>query len=75
MSENNPGPPAADNLKRYGAPVMIFASAGLLLAAAWLLWATDDMRAQGAAITLIGVVATHLVKEVQQLLKSWLENK
>jgi hypothetical protein len=63
------------NLKRYGAPAIIFASAILLLGVAWLLWATDDVKAQGAAITLIGVVAGHLVKEVQQLMKSWLESK
>jgi len=33
------------------------------------------MRAQGAAITLVGVAASHLVKEVQELIKSWLENR
>lgn len=75
MSNENDEQGEISNLKRYGAPGMIFASAILLLAVAWLLWATDDMRAQGAAITLIGVVASHLVKEIQQLMKFWLENK
>jgi hypothetical protein len=59
-------------LKKYGAPALIFLSAAILLVVAWLLWITHDMRAQGAAITLVGVVAAHLVKEIQELLRSWL---
>jgi hypothetical protein len=58
-------------LQKYGAPATIFLSSAVLIVVAWLLWITHDMRAQGAAITLVGVVATHLVKEVQDLLKSW----
>lgn len=60
-------------LKKYGAPLVIFASAGVLLCASWLLWITGDQKAEGAAVTLVGVAASHLVKEAQQLLKSWLE--
>jgi hypothetical protein len=75
MNNENAGNGESSNLKKYGAPGIIFATAILLLAAAWLLWITGDTRAQGAAITLIGVAASHLVKEVQQLMKSWLENK
>jgi hypothetical protein len=61
-------------LKKYGAPIVIFASAAILLLAAWVLWITHNEKAQGAAITLVGVVAAHLVKEVQQLLRSWLSD-
>jgi hypothetical protein len=61
-----------DALKKYGAPTMIILSSVILLFVAWLLWITHDMRAQGAAITLVGVVASHLVKEIQELLRFWL---
>ena len=60
-------------LKKYGAPGVIFLSSAVLLVVAWLLWITHNLRAQGAAITLVGVVATHLVKEVQELLRFWLK--
>jgi hypothetical protein len=60
-------------LQKYGAPLVIFASAAVLLCASWLLWITGDQKAQGAAVALVGVAASHLVKEAQQLLKSWLE--
>jgi hypothetical protein len=62
----------ADGLKKMGAPLIIFASAAALFLAAWALWFTHNEKAQGAAITLIGVMASHLIKEVQQLLRSWL---
>jgi hypothetical protein len=65
---------SAAGLKKYGAPIVIFASAAILLVAAWVLWITHNEKAQGAAITLVGVVAAHLVKEVQQLLRSWLRD-
>jgi hypothetical protein len=42
-------------LKRYGAPGLIFGTTILLFGAAWLLWATGDTSAEGAAITLVGV--------------------
>jgi hypothetical protein len=61
------------HLKKYGAPGVIFLSSAVLLIVAWLLWITHNLRAQGAAITLVGVVATHLVKEVQELLRFWLK--
>lgn len=60
-------------LKKYGAPGVIFLSSAVLLVVSWLLWITHNLRAQGAAITLVGVVATHLVKEVQELLRFWLK--
>lgn len=59
-------------MQKYGAPLVLFASAVLLLFASWLLWETHDNRAQGAAIALVGVVASHLIKEVQELLKAWM---
>jgi len=61
-------------LKKWGAPVLILLSAAVLLVVAWLLWITHNLRAQGAAITLVGVAASHLVKEVQQLLRFWLKD-
>lgn len=61
----------ADGLKRYGAPLTIFASAAALFLTAWALWFTHNEKAQGAAITLVGVMASHLIKEVQQLLRWW----
>ena len=63
-----------DGLKKIGAPTVIFASVVLLLLVAWVLWITRNEKAQGAAITLVGVAASHLVKEVQQLLRSWLRD-
>jgi hypothetical protein len=65
---------SSDGLRKYGSPIVIFASAVVLLVAAWVLWITHNEKAQGAAITLVGVVAAHLVKEVQQLLRSWLRD-
>jgi hypothetical protein len=66
MSEDKLG-----GLQKFGASLVLFASAVLLLLVSWLLWSTHDNRAQGAAITLVGVVASHLIKEVQELLKAW----
>jgi hypothetical protein len=60
-------------LKSWGASIFIFLSAAVLLVVAWLLWITHNLRAQGAAIALVGVAATHLVKEVQELLRFWLK--
>jgi|HubBroStandDraft_6_1064221.scaffolds.fasta_scaffold2162489_2 hypothetical protein len=62
----------ADRPKMVGPLIVIFGSTAILLLAAWGLWITHDEKAQGAAITLAGVAASHLIKEVQQLLKSWL---
>jgi len=75
MSDESHSQGANNKRKTYGASAAVFATAILLFGAAWLLWVTDDMRAQGAAITLVGVAASHLVKEVQELIKSWLENR
>lgn len=61
-------------LKKFGAPLLIFLSAAVLLVVAWLLWITHNLRAQGAAITLVGMVASHLIKEVQELLRIWLKD-
>jgi hypothetical protein len=61
-------------LKKLGAPVLILLSAAVLLVVAWLLWITHNLKAQGAAIALVGVAATHLVKEVQELLRFWLKD-
>lgn len=63
-----------DRLKKYGAPTVIFGSALLILLAALVLWISNNEKAQGAAIALVGVAASHLVKEVQQLLRSWLRD-
>jgi hypothetical protein len=57
--------------RKYDAPIVIFLSAALLLVVAWLLWITHNLKAQGAAITLVGVVTGHFIKEVQELLGSW----
>jgi hypothetical protein len=64
----------ADGLKKIGAPLIIFASAAILFLVAWALWFTHNEKAQGAAITLIGVMASHLIKEIQELLRSWLRD-
>jgi hypothetical protein len=64
----------ADGLEGVWAPIVIFASAAVLFLVAWALWFTHNEKAQGAAITLVGVMATHLVKEIQQLLRSWLRD-
>ena len=61
-------------LKKLGEPVLILLSAAVLLVVAWLLWITHNLKAQGAAIALVGVAATHLVKEVQELLRFWLKD-
>ena len=37
--------------------------------AAWLLWIIHILRAQGAAVALVGVATSHLVKEVQELVR------
>ena len=74
--ENEKSKPAESGitrLKKYGAPGVIFLSSTVLLIVAWLLWITHNLRAQGAAITLVGLAATHLVKEVQELLRFWLK--
>jgi hypothetical protein len=63
-----------DGLKNAWAPIVVFASAAVLFLVAWALWFTHNEKAQGAAITLVGVMATHLVKEIQQLLRSWLRD-
>jgi hypothetical protein len=34
---------------------------------------THNPKAQGAAIALAGVVTSHLIKEVQELLRFWLK--
>lgn len=70
--ENNGG---QGRLQSYGAPLVIFATTAILLCASWLLWITGNEKAQGAAIALVGVAASHLVKEAQQLLKSWLREE
>jgi hypothetical protein len=59
-------------LQTIGAPTFIILTAAGLLVVAWYLWLTKDPKVQGAAITLAGVVATHLVKEVQELVRFWL---
>jgi hypothetical protein len=64
----------ADRPKIVGPLIAIFGSTAFLLLAAWVLWITHNEKAQGAAITLVGVAASHLVKEVQQLLRSWLRD-
>jgi hypothetical protein len=61
-----------DKLKKFGAPALIFLSAVILFVVAWLLWITNNTKAQGAAIALVGFVASHLVKEVQELVRFWL---
>lgn len=67
-NENNDG---RGKLQSYGMPLVIFAATVFLLGASWLLWITGNEKAQGAAIALVGVAASHLVKETQQLLKTW----
>jgi len=64
----------ADRPKMFGPLAVIFGSTAFLLLAAWGLWITHNEKAQGAAITLVGVAAGHLVKEVQQLLRAWLRD-
>jgi hypothetical protein len=70
--ENNGG---HGKLQSYGAPLVIFATTAILPCASWPLWITGKEKAQGAAIALVGVAASHLVKEAQQLLKSWLREE
>lgn len=59
-------------LQQWGAPILIFISSAALIGFALFLWQTHNGRAQGAAIALVGVTATHLVKEIQELLRAWL---
>jgi hypothetical protein len=66
--ENNDG---RGKLQSYGMPLVIFATTAILLGASWLLWITGNEKAQGASIALVGFAASHLVKETQQLLKTW----
>lgn len=59
-------------LETYGMPILlIFLAAVVLIAVAWFLWDTKNPKAQGAALALVGVIASHLVKEVQELVRSW----
>lgn len=53
--------------------MLIFGTAVLIGIAALLLWLTRDDKAQGAAIALIGAGGTHLIKETQLVLKTWIE--
>ncbi len=58
-----------EQLRFYMKSVMLaVGSFGLLFGAAFWLWQLDDAKARGAAITVVGVAATHLVKEVQEIL-------
>jgi hypothetical protein len=52
----------------------LLTAAGLILVA-WYLWRTTNPQAQGAALALVGVVASHLVKETQELVRFWLRRK
>jgi hypothetical protein len=59
-------------LETYGTPTMlVFLAAVILIAVAWFLWRTNNPKAQGAALALVGVMAGHLVKEVQELVRLW----
>ena len=48
---------------------LMLATVIIILAVALVLWLTNDPKAQGAAITLVGAAATHLIRETQDLLK------
>jgi len=61
-------------LESWGAPILISFSTAVLLVVAWLLWITHNLRAQGAAIALVGAATSHLVKEVQELVRFWLKD-
>jgi hypothetical protein len=65
---NNP----RGKLEILGAPLIMFATVAVILVVALWLWSTGDERAEGAALSLIAMAATHLVKETQELLRSWL---
>jgi hypothetical protein len=60
-------------LEKWGAPVLIILTAAGLILVAWFLWRTNNPKAQGAALALVGVVASHLVKETQELVRFWLK--
>lgn len=60
-------------LEKWGAPLLISLTAAGLFVVALLLWITHNPKAQGAALALVGVVASHLVKEVQELVRFWLK--
>jgi hypothetical protein len=44
----------------------------VLFLAAWILWLADDDKAHGAALTLVGASAGHLLKETGEVIKAWL---
>jgi hypothetical protein len=46
-----------------------FGTAAVLLATAYLLWITNDDRAQGVALALIGSTAAHLGREATLVIK------
>lgn len=81
MSNGEAGGPKTDRqsgkskLQMWGAPTLIILTAAGLLVVAWFLWRTTDPKAQGAALTLVGVVGAHLVKEVQELVRFWLKSQ
>lgn len=56
----------------YGAPILVFLSTAAVTLIAGLLWSVGGDRGQGAALALAGAAATHLIKEVHDVLKIWL---
>jgi hypothetical protein len=57
--------------KRRSPVLMIFGTATLLFVVSLVLWLTNNPGARGAAISLVGIAAIHLIKETQELLRSW----
>jgi hypothetical protein len=60
-------------LETWGASLLVSLTAAGLFVIALLLWITHNPKAQGAALALVGVVASHLVKEIQELVRFWLK--
>jgi hypothetical protein len=72
---SRPGRSGIGRLGMWGAPTLIILTAAGLILVAWFLWRTTDSKAQGAALALVGVVAGHLLKEVQELVRFWLKGQ
>jgi hypothetical protein len=63
--------PPLSQFQKYGGPGFILLTTAVVLAVAWWLWTFGGVRGQGAALTLAGGAAAHLLKETQEMLKFW----
>jgi len=57
--------------EKYGEPAFVVLTTAVVLAIAWWLWTYGSETGQGAALTLAGGAATHLLKEAHEILRFW----